>query len=51
MKRNDNDEEARKQWDWLNIVLQKCQNNKETVSKPNSQYISFTKDNIQYFFY
>lgn len=31
MKRNDNDEEARKQWDWLNIVLQKCQNNKETV--------------------
>lgn len=32
MKKGENDEEARRQWDWLNTVLQKTQHNKETVS-------------------
>lgn len=31
MRRADNDEDANRQWDWLNKVLHKCQLHKETV--------------------
>lgn len=31
--RNDIDDEARRQWDWLDTVLTKCMHNKEVVSR------------------
>lgn len=42
MKRQDeNDEDARKQWDWLETVLEKFSRNKETVSSfSNCSFIS-----------
>lgn len=32
MRKGDNDEEARRQWEWLNAVLNKTQKNRATVS-------------------
>ncbi|KAF5294676.1 hypothetical protein FQA39_LY02808 [Lamprigera yunnana] len=31
MRRDDSDDDANRQWDWLNKVLHKCQLHKETV--------------------
>lgn len=39
MKGGENDEEARRQWDWLNTVLHKIQLNKKTVSEFMHTYI------------